>query len=115
MAATVVTKVVCNKVNVPVSAADGFTALNATDGCSIAYDKPDHRVLLMFKGSAGTATIQQGDALQGVKNLEVAVTADSISFVVVESGAFLNTTGALRGAVLVKGPAGISVCAVAIP
>lgn len=90
------------------NAAD-FAAVDASDGAAVPMYS-DARLLIVCKnggGSAATATVVRGNALQGAgADLSLELEAGGYAFATVESGLFGNTSGALRGKILVKGSSG---------
>lgn len=90
------------------NAAD-FAAVDAADGAAVPMFS-DARLLIVCKNggsSAATATVVRGNALQGAgADLNLVLEAGGYAFAAVESGLFGNTSGALRGKILVKGGSG---------
>ena len=79
-----------------------FTA-GKTAGSSVDFGGEDEKTVILFNntGSAGTATIEAGDGIQGVSDLTVNVPA-GFSAIVLESGACKKLTGANKGAAVIK-------------
>lgn len=69
-------------------------------GATVVYDKPDEKITLII-GTA-EATIKAGNGLQGAKDLVIPFTAGTRA-VVIESGAFVNTSGVNKGKILITG------------
>jgi hypothetical protein len=96
-----------------------FTA-GTTDGFLFDFQPDSSRLLIVFQntaGAAGTVTVKQGDSIQGVEDLEAySIAASGISAIVLESGAFKNVTGALKGKVkVVPSATTIKACAIQLP
>lgn len=83
-----------------------------TDGVTIDYTgKDDKRVLLIIGGStAGSATIEVGDMLQGTEDLTIAVTTEEKA-IVIETGKFMKNDGTI----VIKGLSGMTVKAIELP
>lgn len=96
-------------------------AVDGTAGASVDYtNKSDGRILLMITNSnssaAKKATILKGNALQGVEDLEISISAGKTYGIVVESGKFINTSGDNKGNVVIKGEStDITVQAIELP
>ena len=96
-------------------------AVDATAGASVDYtNKSDGRILLLIANGnasdAKKATILRGNALQGVEDLEISVPAGKIFGIVIESGKFVNVSGANKGKVIITGEStDITVQAIELP
>ena len=111
MAVTAISKTV-----VPLNTGTAIAAAVAcgADGAVIDYsDQPDGKILLLI-GTA-EATIQAGDGFQskGV-NLVVPFETGKTKAVVIESGRYMQTSGANKGKILITG-ATATVQAIALP
>lgn len=97
------------------------TAVDTSAGASVDYtNKSDGRILLMItngnESDAKKATIVKGNALQGVKDLEISIPAGKTYGIVIESGKFENVSGENAGKVVIKGEStDITVQAVELP
>ena len=104
MAATSIQNTIMNyntAVSMPMAA-----ALHATDGAAVDFGAADQKIVLILQnGSAAekTATIQAGNGIQGVKDLNITLAASETKFIHLESGRFMQMTGANKGKVLIKG------------
>lgn len=104
MSATAITKVEVTRnaaTNVPTAA-----TVAKTDGALVTFDKDDQKILLLLKNNitnaTHTAVIKAGNGLQGVSDLEITLTgtdttAGNEKAVVIESGRFVNVSGANKG------------------
>ncbi len=102
-----------------VSAMPATVAVDASDGASIAYDKADHKILIILENAAGaenTGSILAGNGIQGTSDLDFTLAANSTSCIVVESGKYVNASGTNKGKLLIEGAdANIKVACVVLP
>ena len=87
-----------------------MTALtSATDGYEIKWDGHDERCILLVQNtgtSAATVTVKAGNGIQGVNDLAAySVAAGGIAAICIDSGAYKNVSGDLKGKVKVIGSA----------
>lgn len=105
MAVTKVTPVDLEKVNTfDLDSITWTAATTAADGFTIDVSGyADHKILMLFQNTnagstARTATVKEGNGLQGVKDLVSGdIGASKIGSVVVESGGYLNVSGDDKG------------------
>lgn len=121
MSATAVTK---TELTLNAAAAmPAASAVDATDGALVTYDKADQKILLVLENANTTATatavVNKGNGLQGVSDLEVTLAASAKKCVVVESGRFINVSGDNKGKIRIDdkatGGTDIKVAAVVLP
>lgn len=96
-----------------------FTA-GTTDGFEFDFKADTTKMVLVFQntaGTAGTVTVKSGNGIQGVSDLDAySVPASGFSAVVLETGAFKNVTGTLKGKVkVVPSATTIKACAIQLP
>lgn len=83
-----------------------FTALDAVDGAAVAFDKADHKILILLQNTAEEAksgSILAGNGIQGTNDLSFVLEAGQQYCTVVESGRFVNTSGPNKGSVIISG------------
>lgn len=95
-------------------------AVNAADGAVIDFSNcEDGRILIILENASTaekTATIKAGDSIQGVSDLAVKIAASGKKIITVESGRFMNVSGANRGCVVITGTdANVKVAAIELP
>lgn len=90
-----------------------FVAIGAES--SVDFKGQDDKIVILCKGgsSAGKVTVKAGNALQGIEgeNLTVDVGAGKMVPVVVESGAFMNTSGTKQDKVIISATGDVSAAA----
>ena len=101
MAATAITNTVLKRNEA--KAMPTAATVAKTDGALVTFDKDDQKILLLLKNNVTNAThtavIKAGNGLQGVTDLEVTLNAGAEACVVVESGRFMDVSGANKGKV----------------
>jgi len=101
MAATAITNTVLKRNEA--KAMPTAATVAKTDGALVTFDKDDQKILLLLKNNitnaTHTAVIKAGNGLQGVSDLEVTLDAGAEACVVVESGRFMDVSGANKGKV----------------
>ena len=101
MAATAITNTVLKRNEA--KAMPTAATVAKTDGALVTFDKDDQKILLLLKNNVTNAThtavIKAGNGLQGVSDLEVTLDAGAEACVVVESGRFMDVSGANKGKV----------------
>jgi len=112
MAATVVDVLNVKKVNFT-SDAGALQTGTVADGFEIPIDGKTINVILTGT-AAGTVTFKQGNGIQGVKDLTVAVPKDKVVAIRLDTGYFENVSGDDKGKILaIPSAATISVIAIA--
>lgn len=91
------------------------------DGAAVDFsNQSDGRILVILENAnssaAKTATIQAGDGIQGVADLEISIPASTKEGIVVESGCFVQNKGENKGKILVVAEStDIKVAAIELP
>lgn len=108
MATTAITPEAISRNVFDVDALAMTAATTAADGFLVDVSGyPDHRILLVFQNTNGSATarsatVKKGNALQGVADLASGdIAAAKFGAVAVESGRFVNVSGTNKGKILV--------------
>jgi hypothetical protein len=99
------------------TAVEELTALTA-DGITIPYNVADDGKILLIvenSGGAATATVKQGNGLQGVAAYTISIAAGATYYGVFESGAFMNVIGENAGLMIVSGTTSMKAGALALP
>ena len=75
-------------------------------GVTVDYENKSCGSILLLVANGGSAakklSIEKGNSLQGVEDLEVSVTNGTTVGIVVESGKFINVSGEKKGKVVLK-------------
>lgn len=107
------------KYNVASDLPTTVAATAVSDGCVIDYTaKDDGRILLIIENSGATeftAKILKGNGLQGVEDLSITIGANASKVITIESGKFVNVSGANKGKVIINGSTNLKVAAIELP
>ena len=102
-----------------IGAMPAAVASDATGGACIAYDEADNKILILLENAGAspiTGTIEAGNGIQGTTDLSFTLAAGAKSCAVVESGRYVNTSGANKGMLVVNGgSADLKVACVVLP
>lgn len=95
-------------------------ATSATDGIGIDYTgKEDGRILLLLENShvsdSINAKVLKGNGLQGTADLTFAIAAGAMKAIVLESGKFVNVSGANKGKIVINGSTNLKAAAIELP
>lgn len=81
-----------------------MTALVANTDTPVDFDNSDERIVLVINASAATTlTVKAGDHIQGVADMTLNV-PKGISLLKLESGRFMNVSGANKNKIVVNSP-----------
>lgn len=110
MAATTITVQALTKRNAFATPADftGITAaVDATDGALVPFGERDDKYLILIQNvnttTAKSVTIKGGDSYQAGGDLTLEIAKSKYTFVAIDSGRFLNTTGTNKGKIHITG------------
>lgn len=93
-----------NKFSAAIKTTDMAIAIDAADGGEIAWDVRDDKAIIIVQNDGdgeAEVTIHHGNGIQGTADLIVAVPAEYLAFVAIDSGRFKNVSGADKGKVIV--------------
>lgn len=110
MPATAITVQALTKRNEFATTADftGITAaVDATNGALVPFGERDDKYLILIQNvnttTAKSVTIKGGDSFQAGGDLTLEIAKEKYTFVAIDSGRFLNTTGTNKGKILITG------------
>lgn len=90
-----------------------FSSATSADTIEFNYDEAgDEKLVMLVKGTA-TVKLKKGDAIQGVVDIEKAITTEGA--IRIDSGLFKNVTGESKGKVVATVSSAASVALIQLP